>query len=81
MISTEISEAALAELLEHAMTGMQEVGEYTPTVTEAFKELVNKLPKTAWNYSTLKEFADSLKDAGEEDYSFILDDYDEYDDY
>lgn len=81
MISTEIPEAALAELLEHAMTGMQEVGEFTPTCAQAFKELVSKLPKDAWNYKSLQEFAASLKDEGEEDYSFTLEDYDEYDDY
>ena len=80
MINIEITEEALAQLLDYTMTGMQELGEYTPTVTEAFKELVNKLPESAWNYETLREFADSLKNAGDEDYSFLIgdDDDDEY---
>lgn len=80
-VNIEISVLGLAELLDYAKAGMQELGEITPAVTEAFKELVNKLPKTAWNYETLHEFADSLKDEGDEDYSFILEPYNDYDDY
>lgn len=81
MLNIEITEEALAQLLDCTMTGMQELGEYTPTVIETFKELVSKLPESAWNYKTLHEFADSLKDEGEEDWSFILDDTNDYDDY
>lgn len=82
-VSIEISVLGLAELLDYAKTGMQELGEVTPAVIETFKELVNKLPKTAWNYETLHEFAASLDtiDGPDEDYSFILDDTNDYDDY
>lgn len=83
-MNIEISEEALAELLTHAMAGMQEVGEYTSTVVHTFKELANKLPNSAWNAKVIKEYAitlDDTVDGPDEDYSFILDDTNDYDDY
>lgn len=80
-ITIEIEEVMLAQLLEHAMNGIQETGEFTPTCIAAFKELVNKLPESAWNYKSLHEFADSLIEEGDEDYSFTLEPWDDEDDY
>lgn len=83
-IQVELQEIMLAQLLDHAMVGMQETGEYTPMLAWTFKELANKLPDSAYNAETIKEFASNLDDSiddGDEDYSFTLEDYDEYDDY
>lgn len=80
-VNIEISVQGLAELLDYAKTGMQELGEVTPTCIEVFKTFLNNLPTTAWNYKELHEFVASLKDEGDEDYSFILDDTNDYDDY
>lgn len=83
-MNIEIKEDALAELLTHAMAGMQEVGEYSSTTVHTFKELANKLPDSAWNAQAIKEFAKTLDDSidgPDEDYSFILDDTNDYDDY
>lgn len=82
-IQVELQEIMLAQLLDHAMVGIQETGEYTPMLAWTFKELADKLPKTAWNAEAIKEFAANLDDTeGEdEDYSFILDDTNDYDDY
>jgi hypothetical protein len=66
------------------MNGIQETGEYTPMLAWTFKELANKLPESAYNAQAIKSFAadldDSIDDA-DEDYSFTLKEYDEYDDY
>lgn len=83
-ITIELQEIMLAQLLDHAMHGIQETGEYTPMLAFYFKELASKLPNSAWNAEAIKEFAanlDDTVDGPDEDYSFILDDYDEYDDY
>lgn len=83
-MNIEIEEDALAELLDHAMTGMEEVGEYSPTMVNTFKELAAKLSVHAWNAEVIKEFAanlDNTIDGSDEDYSFILDDTNDYDDY
>lgn len=83
-ITIELQEIMLAQLLDHAMNGIKETGEYTPMLAWTFKELANKLPDSAWNAETIKEFAAGLDDTiddGDEDYSFTLEEYDEYDDY
>ena len=83
-IQIELQEIMLAQLLDHAMTGIKETGEYTPMLAWTFKELANKLPMSAWNAEAIKEFAAGLDDTiddGDEDYSFTLEEYDEYDDY
>lgn len=71
-IQIELQEIMLAQLLEHAMVGMQETGEYTPAMASTFKELAAKLPDSAWNAQAIKKFADSLDDsiddADEEDW-------------
>ena len=83
-IQIELPEIVLAQLLDHAMIGMKEMEEYTPALASAYKELAAKLPNSAWNAETIKKFAIDLDDSidgADEDYSFILDDYDEFDDY
>ena len=85
-IQIELQEIMLAQLLDHAMVGMKETGEYTPMLAWAFKELADKLPDSAFNAETIKEFATSLNDSiddenDEDDYSFTLEEYDDYDDY
>ena len=69
-ITIEIEEVMLAQLLEHAMNGIQETGEYTPMLAFTFKELANKLPDNAWDAQIIKEFAANLDDScdDEDDY-------------
>lgn len=69
-ITIEIEEVMLAQLLEHAMNGIQETGEYTPMLAWTFKELANKLPDSAWDAEAIKEFAANLDDScdDEDDY-------------
>ena len=83
-ITIELEEIMLAQLLEHAMNGIQETGEYTPMLAWTFKELAAKLPDTAWDAKAIKEFATNLDDTDDgedEDYSFLLESYDDEDDY
>lgn len=83
-ITVELQEIVLAQLLDHAMIGMKETGEYTPALAVAYKELAEKLPNSAWNAETIKKFAtdlDDTVDGADDDYSFTLEEYDEYDDY
>ena len=83
-IVVEIEEIMLAQLLEHAMNGIQETGEYTSMLAWTFKQLAEKLSDTAWDAKIIKEFAANLDDSidgPDEDYSFILDDTNDYDDY
>lgn len=83
-IDITITEEALAQLLSYAMDGMREVGEYSPVLAHTFKELASKLPVTAWDAEYIHAFADSLNDTvdgPDEDYSFILNDANDYDDY
>ena len=79
-IQIEVTEQGLAELLDYAMTGMQEIGEFTPVLIDTFRELVNKLPATAWNYEVLKGFTDNLYTLADEDYPLTGKDYED-DDY
>lgn len=74
MLNIEIEEDTLAELLDYAMTGMEEIGEYTPTLVKAFKELADKLSVHAYDSEVIKGFAASLE---ADDYPQIEDD--EYD--
>lgn len=83
-ITVELQEIVLAQLLDHAMVGIKETGEYTPMLAWTFKELAAKLPNSAWNAEQIKEFAKTLDDSlddGDENYSFMLEEYDDYDDY
>lgn len=84
-IQVELQEIMLAQLLDHAMVGMQTTGEYTPMLAWTFKQLAEKLPDSAYNAEQIKEFAKTLDDSIEEDddddYSFTLEEYDDYDDY
>ena len=82
-VNIELQEIMLAQLLDHTMVGIQTTGEYTPMLAWTFKELANKLPDSAWNAQAIKEFAANLDDTidDDEDYSFTLEEYDEYDDY
>ena len=83
-INIELQEIVLAQLLDHAMIGMKETGEYTPAMATAFKQLAAKLPNSAWNAETIKEYAKTLDDSipdDDDDYSFMLEEYDDYDDY
>ena len=66
-ITIEIEEVMLAQLLSHAMVGIQETGEYTPMLAWTFKELANKLPDTAWDAKIIKEFAANLDDSCDDD--------------
>lgn len=66
-ITIEIEEVMLAQLLEHAMNGIQETGEYTPMLAWTYKELANKLPDTAWDAKIIKEFAANLDDSYDDD--------------
>ena len=66
-ITIEIEEVTLAQLLEHAMIGIQETGEYTPMLAWTFKELANKLPDSAWDAKAIKEFAANLDDSCEDE--------------
>lgn len=75
-IQIELQEIMLAQLLDHAMHGIQETGEYTPMLAWTFKELANKLPNSAWNAEAIKEFAASLEQ--EEDYPLLEEDDDYY---
>lgn len=77
-MNIEIEPDNLAELLTYAGYGMAEEGEYTPEFAQLFKQLVEQLPEGTWNRTALIERAASYTD---EDYSFTLEDYDEYDDY
>lgn len=77
MISVEIDERDLYELLSFAKEGIQKAWDYSPNLAHAYKELASKLPEIGYDY--VKNFANSLFDA-EEDYSFLIDDYDD-DDY
>ena len=69
-ITVELQEIMLAQLLEHAMVGIQETGEYTPMLAFTFKELANKLSDNAWDAQIIKEFAANLDDScdDEDDY-------------
>jgi hypothetical protein len=83
-VNIELQEIMLAQLLDHAMVGIKETGEYTPMLAWTFKQLAEKLPDSAWNAETIKEFAASLDDTiddGDEDYSFTLDPLYDEDDY
>lgn len=84
-ITMEIEKEALYQLLDHAKAGIQKTGDYTPMLAFRFKELLNVLKSDPVYANThLNEFADSLDDTiddGDEDYSFTLEEYDEYDDY
>ena len=66
-IQIELEETMLAQLLEHAMNGIQETGEYTPMLAWTFKELANRLPDTAWDAKIIKEFASNLDDTTDDD--------------
>ena len=77
-MNIEIEPEMLAELLTYASYGMAEEGEYTPEFAQLFKQLVLELPEGTWNKAALTERAASYTD---EDYSFTLEDYDDYDDY
>ena len=77
-MNIKIEEDDLAELLTYAGYGMAEEGEYTPEFAQLFKQLVEQLPEGTWNKVALTERAASYTD---EDYSFTLEDYDDYDDY
>ena len=66
-IVVEIEEVMLAQLLEHAMVGIQETGEYTPMLAWTFKELAAKLPDTAWDAKIIKEFAADLDDTSDDE--------------
>lgn len=71
MLNIEIEEDTLAELLDYAMTGMEEIGEYTPALVKTFKELANKLSVHAYDSEVIKGFAASLQaevDGADEDY-------------
>lgn len=61
-ITIELQEIMLAQLLEHAMHGIQETGEYTPMLAWTFKQLAEKLSDTAWDAKEIKEFANNLDD-------------------
>lgn len=84
-ITIEIEKEALFQLLEHAKTGIQEVGDYTPMLAFRYKELLNVLKEDPVYANThLNEFAASLDDSiddDDDDYSFLLEEYDDYDDY
>ena len=69
-ITIEIEEVMLAQLLEHAMQGIQETGEYTPMLAWTFKELANKLPDTAWEAKAIKQFAADLDDTSDDEYDY-----------
>lgn len=77
----EIEPRVLAELLENVEIGIKEIGEYSPELAHAFKELAQKLSEAGYANEHLIDFANSLSSNGEEDWSFILEDYDDYDDY
>lgn len=66
-IVVEIEEVMLAQLLEHAMNGIQETGEYTPMLAWTFKQLAEKLPDTAWDAKEIKEFANNLDDTTDDE--------------
>ena len=66
-ISIELQEIMLAQLLEHAMNGIQETGEYTPMLAWTFKELANKLSDNAWDAKAIKEFANNLDDTTDDE--------------
>lgn len=77
-MNIEIKPKDLAELLTYASYGMAEEGEYTPEFAQLFKQLVEQLPEGTWNRAALIERAANYTD---EDYSFTLEDYDDYDGY
>ena len=66
-IVVEIEEIMLAQLLEHAMVGIQETGEYTPMLAWTFKQLAEKLSDNAWDAKIIKEFAANLDDSCDDD--------------
>ena len=66
-ITIELQEIMLAQLLEHAMVGIQETGEYTPMLAWTFKELAAKLPDTAWDAKIIKKFAANLDDTTDDE--------------
>ena len=66
-ITIELEEIMLAQLLKHAMVGIQETGEYTPMLAWTFKELANKLSNNAWDAQAIKEFANNLDDTTDDD--------------
>ena len=66
-ITVELEEIMLAQLLEHAMNGIQETGEYTPMLAWTFKELAAKLPDTAWDAKIIKKFAANLDDTTDDE--------------
>jgi hypothetical protein len=78
-MNIEIESRVLAELLEHAEIGIKEIGEYSPELAHAFKELVLQLSEAGYASEHLIDFANSLSNT-EEDYSFLIgdDDDDEY---
>lgn len=66
-IQVELQEIMLAQLLDHAMNGIKETGEYTPMLAWTFKELANKLSDNAWDAQAIKEFAANLNDSCDDD--------------
>lgn len=66
-ITIELQEIMLAQLLEHAMHGIQETGEYTPMLAWTFKQLAEKLPDTAWEAKAIKQFAADLDDTTDDE--------------
>jgi hypothetical protein len=79
-MNIEIKPRILAELLENAEIGIKEIGEYSPELVHAFKELTQKLSEAEYASEHLIDFANSLSD-GDEDWSFTLEPYDDEDDY
>lgn len=69
-IQIELEEIVLAQLLEHAMHGIQETGEYTPMLAWTFKQLAEKLPDTAWEAKAIKQFAADLDDTSDDEYDY-----------
>lgn len=80
-IMVEIEKEALFQLLDHAKTGIQEIGDYTPMLAFRYKELLKTLKEDpAYANTHLNEFADDLDDSIDDDdnYSFLLEEYDDY---
>lgn len=69
-ITIELQEIMLAQLLEHAMNGIQETGEYTPMLAWTFKQLAERLPDTAWEAKAIKQFAADLDDTSDDEYDY-----------
>lgn len=75
MITIEIKERTLYELLSYAREGITKAWDYSPELAHAYKELASKLPD---GYSYVTDFANTLSEE-EEDYPLTGADYD--DDY